>query len=231
MKMFKFKWTFIEPLLGSSTANPEIYRDYLAKNAPEVKLSEEEEAVLAANYSPDEEFQKAMTIHPKLPDGTPFQYDYQVKGYFKDACSALNRLTGKDPVTGKKKKAVNESSKLKAFKKEIDGNIFVFPRCIPIKFDGELDICERSLRASTPQGERICLAASEKAPEGSTMVFWVLCLNEDHIAAVMEWMDFGILRGTGQWRNSGMGRFTYEILDEYVPKSFKDAAERGVMVE
>lgn len=28
----------------------------------------------------------------------------------------------------------------------------------------------------------------------------------------MEWLDYGKLRGLGQWRNSGKGRFTYELL-------------------
>ena len=39
----------------------------------------------------------------------------------------LARLTGKDPETGKKKKAVNESGKLTAYKKVSDGLIFVQP--------------------------------------------------------------------------------------------------------
>lgn len=225
MKMLKVRWTFIEGLLGTSAANPDIYRDYLASRAPYAELAEEETAVIAG-LSVDDEFSKAMTIFPKLQDGTPYQYDYMVKGYFKDSCGMLNRLTGKDE-NGKKSKAVNESSKIKAFKKEIDGNIFVFPRCIPIVFDGELTICQRSLRASTPKGERVGLSASEEAPAGSTMTFWVLCLNEAHIPAVMEWMDYGVLRGTGQWRNSGKGRFTYEILETAEPRSFAEAAQIG----
>ena len=134
----------------------------------------------------------------------------------------LNRLATKDPVTGKKAKP-NESSKLKAFKKEIDGNIFVFPRRIPILFDGDLTICQRSLRASTPQGERVALSASEEVPAGAIMEFWVLCLNDDHVKAVMEWMDYGVLRGTGQWRNSGKGRFIYEVLETEYPKSIQEA--------
>ena len=226
MKMFKIRWTFIEGLLGTSTANPEIYRDYLASRAPTLELAEQEEAVLATGLSVEDEFKKAMTIFPKMADGTPFQYDFQVKGFMKDACGMLNRLTGKDE-TGKKKKAVNESSKIKAFKKEIDGNIFVFPRQIPIRFDGELTVCQRSLRAATPQGERVSLSASEEAPAGATMEFWVLCLNEAHIPAVLEWMDYGVLRGTGQWRNSGKGRFTYEVLEDADPTSFAEAAEIG----
>ena len=31
---------------------------------------------------------------------------------------------------------------------------------------------------------------------------------------VLEWLDYGKLRGLGQWRNSGKGRFTYELLPE-----------------
>ena len=226
MKLMKFKWTFLEGILGTSTANEDIYRDYLAGKAPTLEVADEEAAVIAASV--DEQFGKAMTIFPKLEDGTPFQYDYQVKGFFKDTCGALSRLTGKDPVTGKKGKAVNESSKLKAFKKEIDGNIFVFPRCIPIRFDGKITICQRPLRASTPQGERVALSASEEIPAGATMEFWVLCLNDAHVAAVLEWMEYGVLRGTGQWRNSGKGRFTYELIEVHEPNSIAEAVALAV---
>ena len=157
--------------------------------------------------------EKGMTVFPRLEDGTPFIYDYQVKGFFKDACSMLNRLTGKDPETGKKKKAVNESSKLTAFKKVIDGMIFPQPRKIPIRFDGAVGICQRPLRAQTAQGERVALAMSESVPAGATMEFSVLCLSADHLAAVREWLDYGELRGLGQWRNSGAGRFTWEEIE------------------
>ncbi len=227
MKLMHFKWTFIEGLLGTSTANEDIYRDYLASKAPNLELADEEAAAIAAT-SVDEQFGRAMTIFPKLEDGTPFQYDYQVKGFFKDTCGALNRLTGKDPETGKKGKAVNESSKMKAFKKEIDGNIFVFPRKIPIRFEGEIGICQRPLRAATPQGERVALAASEEIPAGATMEFWVLCMNDAHTKVVKEWMDYGILRGTGQWRNSGKGRFTYELIEVLEPNDIGEAVAVAV---
>lgn len=227
MKLMKFKWTFLEGLLGTSTANEEIYRDYLASKAPSPEVADEEAAAIAA-VDVDEQFGRAMTIFPKLENGTPYQYDYQVKGYFKDTCGALSRLTGKDPVTGKKGKAVNESSKLKAFKKEIDGNIFVFPRKIPILFEGKIEICQRPLRASTPQGERVALAASEEIPAGATMEFWVLCLNDAHVNAVLEWMEFGVLRGTGQWRNSGKGRFVYELIEAREVGSIAEAVKAAV---
>ena len=63
------------------------------------------------------------------------------------------------------------------------------------------------------QGERVSLANSEEIPEGRTAEFSVLCLEKEHEAVVQEWLDYGILRGIGQWRNSGKGRFTYEIID------------------
>ena len=30
---------------------------------------------------------------------------------------------------------------------------------------------------------------------------------------IMEWLEYGKLRGLGQWRNSGKGRFTFEVLE------------------
>lgn len=42
--------------------------------------------------------------------------------------------------------------------------------------------------------------------------------------AVREWLDYGILKGIGQWRNSGKGRFVYELYDENFRKIEKEEA-------
>ena len=73
--------------------------------------------------------------------------------------------------------------------------------------------CQRPLRAQTAQGERVSLANSDEAPAGSAITFDVECLDPAHEKIVKEWLDYGRLRGIGQWRNSGKGRFTYEVLD------------------
>jgi len=44
--------------------------------------------------------------------------------------------------------------------------------------------------------------------------FSVVCMSEDHIPAVKEWLEYGYWNGLGQWRNAGKGRFVYEILDD-----------------
>jgi hypothetical protein len=42
-------------------------------------------------------------------------------------------------------------------------------------------------------------------------------------------MDYGVLRGTGQWRNSGKGRFTYELIETLEPNSFGEAVSVTVL--
>ena len=57
------------------------------------------------------------------------------------------------------------------------------------------------------------LANSEQIPAGSTCEFEIVLLDDSHEKVVLEWLDYGALRGIGQWRNSGKGRYTYEILN------------------
>ena len=210
MKKIKVKLTLMEGMLGTSPANEDVYREFIGSKAEDAATVEDEVAALGV----DAVVEKGRTIFPRMEDGTPFLYDYQIKGFFKDACQMLSRLTGKDPETGKKKKAVNESGKITAYKKVIDGLIFPQPRKIPIVFDGEIGDCQRPLRAQTAQGERVSLASSDEIPAGATLTFNILCLDENHIPAVKEWLDYGALRGLGQWRNSGKGRFTWEEVTE-----------------
>ena len=207
MKKLKVKLTFTEPILGTWPSNQNIAREFIASKSPDAATIEDEVAALGADAVAD----KGMTVFPRNEKGEPVLYDYQVKGFFKDSCGMLGRIGGKSE-TGKKK-AVNESGKITAYKKVIDGLIFVDPRMIPLKFDGEIGDCQRPLRAQTAQGERVSLANSEEIPAGATCEFEVLCMDDSHEKAVLEWLDYGALRGIGQWRNSGKGRFTYEILD------------------
>lgn len=192
-KEMKVKLTFIEPILGTSPANEDVYRDFIGSKAPDAASVEDEVAALGT----DAVVEKGMTVFPRLEDGTPFFYDYQIKGFFKDTCGGLRKV--KD----------SESAKIKAFKKEIDKLIFPEPRCIPIKFDGEIGLCQRPLRAQTMQGERVSLAISEEIPAGATCEFTITMMAE-HEAAVREWLDYGRFSGIGQWRNSGKGRFRWE---------------------
>ena len=199
---------FIEDVLGTSSNDKEIYSNYIASKSPDPNTIEDEVAAVGVN----EVFEKGTTVFPRLSDGSPFIYDYQWKGFFKDACGMLTKVVPKDPETGKKCKAVNESGKISCYKKVIDGLIFVYPRKIPINLAGDITICQRPLRAQTAQGERIALASSESVPAGSEVYFKIMCMNDIHEAAVVEWLNYGYWRGFGQWRNSSKGRFCYEVI-------------------
>ena len=190
----KVKVTTIEEMLGTSSADPNIYDTFIGSKAPDAVTREEELEVISA----EEYAEKTMTVVPRK-GGKPIVWDYQWKGFLKDACGMLRKVEG------------SECAKIKAYKKEIDGLIFVYPRAIPIEFKGEMGVCQRPLRGQTAQGERIALASSEIVPPGTTATFW-LYVPDEHEAVVYEWLDYGRLHGMCQWRNAGHGRFTYEIL-------------------
>lgn len=193
----KVRLTFLEPVLGTWPSNENVARGFIASKAPDASTIEDEIAALGADVVAD----KGMTVFPRA-NGCPVLYDYQIKGFFKDSCGMLARVKS------------TKSSSLKAYKKIIYGLIFVEPRHIPIQTNGEIGECQRPLRAPTPQGERVALANSEEIPAGSTIEFEITMLDEKaHKDIVLEWLDYGRLRGIGQWRNSGKGRFTYEVLE------------------
>lgn len=190
--------TLLEEALGMTPGDSEIYSKWIASKAPDPALGGEEVEAVKATEMPED----ATTCFPRTEDGEPFCYDYQIKGFFKDACSSLRRVPG------------TRSSKLTAFKKVIDGTVFVEQRVIPFELpDGATcGLCERPLRASSASGERVALAASETVPAGTVLAFSVLVMNPKDAETVREWLDYGRLRGLFQWRNSGKGRFTWEEL-------------------
>lgn len=132
----KAKITFIEPILGTSPANGDIYREYIGSKSPDASTIEEEVEALGV----DAVAEKGMTVFPRNNEGKPFLYDYQIKGFFKDTCGGLRKVKG------------SYSEKIKSYKKEIDKLIFPKPREIVFEDFGEMGECQRPLRAQTAQG-------------------------------------------------------------------------------
>lgn len=197
MKKLNIVLTLTEEILGTASSNAEIHSEFIASKAPDAKSRDEEIAAIGA----DKVEEKTMTIFHRHED-KPILFDYQIKGFFKDACSSLTRVPG------------TKSKELKAYKKVIDGTIFVEPRMIHFEIPNgqEIGNCQRPLRAQTAQGERIALANSETIPAGTKIKFTVNLLDGKSEGVVLEWLEYGQLRGLGQWRNSGKGRFTFEVV-------------------
>ncbi len=186
---YKVTLTFAEPLLGTAPLNKDLYAEYIASRVDGTDVLDEIDSV------PDA-IEKGTTGFHRNGDG-PAIYDYVIKGFFKDACGMLARASG------------TESGKLKAYKKVIDGLVFVTPRMIPIKTNDAIGILERPLRAQTAQGERVALARSETVAAGAQVTFTLDLLDNRLESVVREWLDYGRRRGLGQWRNAGYGAFTY----------------------
>ncbi len=194
MDKYQIKLTLTEPILGTITKDPEVYAAYIAGKAA---LTDEQLAEELATAEKVEE--KGWTGFHML-DGKPILYDYVIKGFFKDACGMLRRASD------------TRSKKLTAYKKVIDGLVFVYPRQIPLDTQGkELGILERPLRAQTAQGERVALARSDTCPPGTTLEFTVEILGGVSQPLLKEWLDYGKRRGLGQWRNASYGRFEYTL--------------------
>jgi len=200
MKTIHIRIHFFEEVLGSASFNKELHDDFIARKAPDAMSREEEIEALGVG----EVVEKGMTGFARDEHGAPIVFDYQFKGMLKDAVGGLRRVPG------------TVSSKIKAYKKEIDLLIFPQPRRIRLNLPpkGVIGDCQRPLRAQTPQGERIALAHSETVPVGTSCDVDFFLKLDDLEELVYEVLDYGMLRGFGQWRNSGKGRFMYQVLDD-----------------
>ena len=201
-------------LLGTAPANPDLLRDFVQSRRPEdAEADDEDEAATLPTL--EEELQKSTTVFHRTADGKPFLFDYQIKGFLKEACGALRRCEG----------TVSEG--ITAYKERIDKLIFVFPRRIPLELpeDGRIIFKARPLRAQTPKGERVTLVRSEEAPPGTRLSFELHALDDRLFEAIEEWLTYGNLNGLGQWRNASHGRFTYAL--QVVEGTPKQAAKKA----
>jgi hypothetical protein len=145
--------------------------------------------------------EKATTAFHKV-DGNPVFFDYQVKGYLKEAAKVCNGLkTFKD---------------VKALRSKVEDHVFVQPRIILLELPAGavMDYCERPLRAETAQGPRVALARSERLPAGTSFrvdlhVMDGSPITEDILRLLL---SYGEDKGMGQWRNGGNGRFAFTML-------------------
>lgn len=213
------KATFTEPLLGTLPANPEIAKEYILSKHPLKVPAEDEEAALAGG---EEEFDKGITIFARNASQRVCLWDYQVKGFFKEACLAMieSGAFTKESLTPVKLQTVY------SLKRTIDNMIFVAPRMIVLGLGPDdsgwpgwqdlpmgpkgLRLLQRPLRKENPRGGTVCLATSEAVPMDTTMAFTVNVMNPKLMPYIERWLDYGSLKGMGQWRNASFGRFSWE---------------------
>lgn len=190
--------TFTEGLLATKPNDSEVHKSFVA--AKEREAFEDELTAEEKTLAELDSLEKGKTVFHRDDDGCPIIWDYQIKGFLKEAFRAI----GRDKETA--------CAKVKAFLKVIDGNVFVSPRKIRLELpEGtELGTCQRPLRAQTMHGERVSLACSEEAPAGTKMLFTVTVLVPGLDKALEECWEYAQLRFMGAWRNSGKGTAVVE---------------------
>jgi hypothetical protein len=191
IERYKLKITFKTSVLGTQPQK-DVATEYITSksvdeqgNLPEDELSTLPEAL-----------EKGTTAFHKL-NGQPIMYDYQVKGFIKEAGMCFNGLHG-----------------VKNLRSKLDNFVFVTPRQIPLYTlpGAAITFLERPLRAMTAQGPRVSLARSEELPAGT----WFECTLEVYESPISEniirdLFSYGERKGFGQWRNGSHGQFTFEM--------------------
>lgn len=230
----------LEPALGTTPGDENLLDSFIAKNAPdaasrqeeiealgETEVAKKQTTVFMKGYfvpsengeqlrDPLDRYSGTVPFDKETAVYTPFIWNYQLRGMFKDSCGLLAKAK------------YGESAGMSAFKKRIDGNIMVYPRRVALQLpESYLDndyqevpcdpknlrIVQRPLRASTPQGERVSIASSEEVPAGTRLKFVIEYLNPDDRDAIIEWLNYGSIHGIGAWRNSGRGTFRWRELN------------------
>ena len=202
--------TFIEEVLGGLPGDKQVFSTYVASKAPDAKTMTEEIEL----YGEEDVEMQQTTVFPRDKDGDICILNYQFRGFFKSAAKALKRA-GLLEVTAHEK-VINDLIKVSAKpdRRRMDRWI----KLIPPK-GATTYLRQRPIRGNTPQGERSALASSEALPAGTTFEFYVHLLSKKIAGATLSWMEFGMLTGLLQWRNSGCGRFEVEVEEdgEWIP--------------
>lgn len=201
----KIRVTLTEEMLGTACANKDVHKEFIASKSADAGKMEEELAALPAAALEE----KGKLVFHRTADGTPMLFDYQIRGFLKEALGVQCELLDGEVKVGK--------SKLSKYshKKIVDNFVFVRPRQILLTQPVGED-CVRPLRAETMKGERVSLATSETVPAGTTLEFELTTLtSEAKFLEILEaCLDYGALKGLGGWRNSGKGTFSWEDITE-----------------
>ena len=210
MKSLKVRLTTIEDTLGTASSNPDLHHDHIASKSADKDKVKEEMAALPA----EELEEKAKTVFFRDSDGGPMFFDYQVKGFIKEAINAVRDIQGS---------AVSKEKRLSkwSYKKNLDKLVMVgsikdaHDRKLPLIMPKGAEIGEkvRPLRAETMRGERVALACSETVPAGTVIECQIILLDERLEPYIREALDYGEWNGLGQWRSAGWGRFKWEEIE------------------
>jgi hypothetical protein len=148
----------------------------------------------------------------------PFVGGWMISGFLKNAAEVLTRA--KNAGKEESKKDGKMWSSIASSKRTINEAVSVqrkiyFDTDVVRNPDGTPKYLERSLRAMTNDGPRVCLAASEMVDEGAKFEFTIRTIDGLMTSKILhELFAYGSFKGLGQWRNADWGQFEILSLKE-----------------
>ena len=217
-----YRLKFTEDLLGTIPKNTELFSKFVLSKYPDPEDKKDLDLSSEVDMQGQEKETGSLldgsgqTGFHTDPDGI-YLLDYHLKGFFKEAG---NNLKKKIETTGRR------TFKIAALRSKIDNYLFVRPRYIWLaeKPDGVL---ERSIRVNTMKGPRVGLTRSDYVKRGTEIDFTVLLVDHDELSwDVVEYLlDYGQLKGLGQWRNGSWGSFVWKRTDDKKGTAHKEYPE------
>jgi len=181
----------LEKFLGTAP-DPEVYAKYIASLAPEGTDIQDELETLEAIE------EKGTTRFHKDENGL-FIYNYMIVGFLKEAGNTLKYQLG-----------------IKALRSKIENYCFVEPRKIYLNKTEPDGVLERPKRVNGPMGPQSTLGRSEYIEAGNEIEFIIKLLEHKELKpdVILELLEYGQLKGLGQWRNGGYGSFGVVDFEE-----------------
>lgn len=191
-------------ILGAQAANPKVHSEFIAAKAAKLAKGEKQTAML-----PEENLEtKGLTVFLR-DDGVLCLADYVIKGFLKEALGVIkSQVKIGSPAT------------------KVDNLILVEPEYLHFTRNGKPvteadEIFERPLRAMTMQGPRVSVSASEIIRPDWELEFTLTLVDNEMTAksvaltwnVIEEALNYGAIKGLGQWRNGQNGRFTWETVE------------------
>lgn len=199
--ILKIKITLIEEMLGTKSANFDLFSDFIASKCEDDDKRKQE--LETAKHKEE----AGTTIFHRDDDDELILWDYQIKGFLKAAADCIRQCnpTATNPSGPKKGK------KWGSIRAKMDKFVLVSPRQIKLGKKEPDMICERPLRCETMQGPRVSVARSEVVKSGTSFECQIKVMAHSPVTMDMirEILDYGEWKGLGQWRNSGKGRFSW----------------------
>lgn len=200
-----YKITLIEPILGSLPSQRQVYQDLVAAKAPEPDVEGAEEVAMLP-----EGMDERTTVFLRNDEGMCSILDYQFFGFLKESGNTLKDIV-QYQANEKRTKSTKEG--IAALRNKLTRYVFCGPRIIPLQKEPN-GIFRRPLRRITKAGPMSCIATSELINAGISFNVWIGLLPHGEVqwSVIEQLLEYGQIKGLGQFRGGGFGRFAFDLV-------------------